>query len=135
MTKFALIAVLVVFSTAILSDIFVSANCICPNGRTWAINNQCFCGVEADKIENCVRGIAPNWPFAGEKSSGNDIPKQLDNPDRIAENCASRSRAQSGNGNAQNGNSGSGKKPSKNVTGNGRGSGSAKPGASGGKKP
>lgn len=114
MTKLAFTTLVVIFSATILGNSNVAANCACSEGATFAINDQCYCGEDAVQIEKCVRSIAPNWPFSGEKPNGNDsglcpnpvenaagfkacidkkVPQGLDNADQIALRCASRIKA------------------------------------------
>ncbi|KAJ3091535.1 hypothetical protein HK102_000181 [Quaeritorhiza haematococci] len=38
--------------------------CSCTVQPTVAINGACFCGPEAEKIQTCIRQVAPNFPFA-----------------------------------------------------------------------
>lgn len=132
MAKLTIAWLFVLFAAIIVSDSTVSANveCACPNGRSWAIESRCYCGPEADKIETCVRAIAPNWPFAGDKPSGasppadtsscpdpvqdptgfsscvskkvNDsVPKSLGNAGKIAQDCAASTKAVPQNGQGQ----------------------------------
>ncbi|KAI9140223.1 hypothetical protein BKA69DRAFT_1039411 [Paraphysoderma sedebokerense] len=114
MTKLAFTSLAVLFSAAVLGNSNVAANCACPDNNSFAINDQCYCGEDAVQIEKCVKSIAPNWPFAEEKPTGNDsgpcpnpvqdaagfaaciskkVPQGLDNADQIASRCASRIKA------------------------------------------
>ncbi|KAI9139609.1 hypothetical protein BKA69DRAFT_1176538 [Paraphysoderma sedebokerense] len=54
-------------------------NCFCQDGKTWSVNGQCFCGAEYEKMQQCVRSIAPNYPF--EPSKGGD-PSNCPDPDQ-----------------------------------------------------
>ncbi|KAI9139610.1 hypothetical protein BKA69DRAFT_1040001 [Paraphysoderma sedebokerense] len=83
-----------------------------------------------------IKSKAPNWPFAGEKSAGNNpsagFPKELSNASQIAEDCASQVKGQPGNDKGNGGGKtggGNGGNPSSGGGGDGNGNSGGKDGA------
>ncbi|KAJ3090668.1 hypothetical protein HK102_003003 [Quaeritorhiza haematococci] len=87
--------------------------CTCPEGPTWAVAGDCFCGPEAQKIETCVKGQAPNWPLEVQDAANankdcpspvsdpqgfqkciqDQTPKALPNADKIPADCVKSTNA------------------------------------------
>lgn len=60
--KFIALLIALTFTTA--------KNCnsdICKNEQSFSTPKGCYCGDEAKKLDSCVKGKSPNWPFLPKK--------------------------------------------------------------------
>ncbi|KAI9139604.1 hypothetical protein BKA69DRAFT_624892 [Paraphysoderma sedebokerense] len=121
MRKFAITSLLVFFAAIVFSDSTIMAadvGCICSQVEQ---QNLCFCGPEGEKINSCIKPIAPNWPFEEKPNSANTncpnpvedptgfssciaakAPKPLSNANQIFETCRTQTKAVPQNGRPSN---------------------------------